>query len=208
MLRECDMSKKIIVISASTRKRSESLRVGKYITTEIEKNFPQLTTQTIDLSETKVPEISDELLSDIDHNDSWKEISKFLTQAAGFIFVVPEWHGMVPPSLLNLLFLCNDFEVSHKPALIVSISSGAGGTYPIVQLRLSGFKNNRICFLPEHLIIHNVNNFLHDVKEMTERDFNIRKRIHYCLEVFNEYVKALSIIRSSTVNLKQYAYGL
>ena len=39
----------------------------------------------------------------------------------------------------NFFLHCNKGELSHKPALLVSISSGNGGSYPISELRSSNF---------------------------------------------------------------------
>jgi hypothetical protein len=38
--------------------------------------------------------------------------------------------------------------------LIIAVSGGAGGgAYPVAELRMSSYKNSRICYLPEHLIV-------------------------------------------------------
>ncbi|OCA54494.1 hypothetical protein [Photorhabdus namnaonensis] len=43
----------------------------------------------------------------------------------------------------NLLLLCSDNELIHKPALPVSISAENGDTFCISELRSSGYKNNK-----------------------------------------------------------------
>ena len=43
--------------------------------------------------------------------------------------------------------------------LIVSISSGNGGAYPISELRSSSYKNSHILWIPENIIIRNVKQF-------------------------------------------------
>ena len=56
----------------------------------------------------------------------------------------------------------NRFQLGHKPALIVTVSSADGGAYPVAELRMSSYKNNRICYLPEHVILRNVERILND----------------------------------------------
>ena len=70
--------------------------------------------------------------------------------------IAPEWHGQVPAGLKNFFLICGRAEVGHKPALITTVSSGDGGAYPVAELRMSSYKNNRICYIPEQLIIRNV----------------------------------------------------
>ena len=84
--------------------------------------------------------------------------------------VVPEYGGMSTPNSKNFFLLFNFFffffffllngELFHKPGLIVSISSGNGGAYPISELRSSSYKNSHIMWIPENIIIRNVNQFL------------------------------------------------
>ena len=50
--------------------------------------------------------------------------------------------------LLNIFLLCGNGEFSHKPGLIVSVSSGNGGAYPIAELRSSSYKNTHIMWIP------------------------------------------------------------
>ncbi|MDB6374723.1 hypothetical protein [Photorhabdus bodei] len=45
--------------------------------------------------------------------------------------------------LLDLILLCSDNELVHKPALLVSIFAGNGSTFCISELRSSGYKKNK-----------------------------------------------------------------
>ncbi len=49
--------------------------------------------------------------------------------------------------------------------LIVAVSSGAGGAYPVAELRMSSYKNSRICYIPEQIIIRDVENVLNEAGE-------------------------------------------
>ena len=86
-------------------------------------------------------------------------------------------------SLKNFFLYTKHSELAHKPALIVSISAGRGGSYPVHELRTSSYKNNRLCYIPEHLIIRNVESFLkQDSSNIKENQF-IAQRIEQTLSL-------------------------
>ena len=91
--------------------------------------------------------------------ETWNSISENLSNADGFILVVPEYGGMATPAAKNIFLLSGNGEFAHKPGLIVSISSGNGGAYPIAELRSSSYKNTHIMWIPENIIIRNVEEF-------------------------------------------------
>ena len=66
---------------------------------------------------------------------------------------------MATPIAKNFFLICNKGELAHKPGLIVSISSGNGGAYPVSELRSSSYKNTHIMWIPEQIIIRNVEQF-------------------------------------------------
>ena len=74
----------------------------------------------------------------------WKPYRDRMRRADGFVIISPEWAGMVPPGLKNILLFAGPREVGHKPALIVAVSASRGGSYPVNELRTSGNKNSRI----------------------------------------------------------------
>ena len=59
---------------------------------------------------------------------------------------------------------CGSGEFAHKPGLIVSISSGNGGAYPISELRSSSYKNSHILWIPENIIIRKSNPYTNTEK--------------------------------------------
>ena len=71
---------------------------------------------------------------------------------------MPEYGGMATPNSKTFLVF-NNGELFHKPGLIISVSSGTGGAYPISELRSSSYKNSHIMWIPEHIIIRNVGQF-------------------------------------------------
>jgi len=75
---------------------------------------------------------------------------------------------------------------------------------------MSSYKNTRICYLPDHVIVRDVQNVLNaEGGGETKADQAIRGRITYTAGVFMEYVEALTRVRSSgRVNLGRYPYGM
>ena len=67
---------------------------------------------------------------------------------------------MVPAGLKNFFLCFGRNELAHKPGLIVGVSSADGGVYPVAELRMSSYKNSRICYIPEQLIVRNVESVL------------------------------------------------
>lgn len=125
--------------------------------------------------------------------------------------MTPEWHGQVPAGLKNLLLLLGKAEVGHKPALIVSLSSGVGGACPVAELRMSGYKNNRICYLPEHLIIRNVGRVLNADPTLNhpEEDDYLRRRITWTLKLLRAYAEALEPLRQhSWIHSADFPFGM
>ena len=126
---------KISVISASHRKASQSERIANIISSRIKNTKPSTNLFNLDLSESNLP-----LWSPVKKKKSgiwgetWENISNDLKESDGFIFVVPEYGGMATPHSKNIFLLCGEGELAHKPGLIVSVSSGNGGAYPIADL--------------------------------------------------------------------------
>lgn len=201
---------KVGIISGSHRINSQSFKVAKWI----EKRLNTLAlTQRIYMLELATANIPfwDEGMWNGD--EKWKAIwnkhSQELTSCDAFVFVAPEYGGMVPPALKNIFLLCSNQELAHKPALIVGVSAGRSGSYPIVELRMSGYKNTRVCYLPDHLIVRDAEKiFLSDEpKDSFESD--LRNRLDYFLRVLKEYAKALSSVRASgIIDTKTFPNGL
>lgn len=136
---------------------------------------------------------------------AWGDISNTLEAADGIVVVVPEYHGMAPPALMNLILLCR-YELAHKPGLIIGISGTDGGAYPTVQLRGSVAKNNRICWIPDQVVIRNVKQALQD--KQTDEPDRVRSRIDYALRLLMSYSDALRTVRSSgLVDHKTFSFG-
>ena len=195
----------ISIIISSSRPKSQSAKVGQYVSSLV------ATKHSIHSVKDLLPK-----LWDSDDFESMKEqfaakneiISEELNQADAFIFVVPEWHGMVPPAMKNLFVTC-DKELAHKPALLVAVSAGIGGSYPIAELRMSSYKNSRVCYIPDHVIVRGVEQVLNTPDSANQDDTRIRERLAYSVKVLEEYAKAFQSIRKSgIIDLATYPNGM
>ena len=137
-------------------------------------------------------------------NEVWTKrlepLKKELAECDGFIVIAPEWHGQVPAGLKNFFLLFGKTELGHKPALLVAVSSSDGGAYPIAELRMSSYKNNRICYLPEHLILRKVENILNENANDNDKSLDdyYRERIDWTLDILRGYTTALKSMRDTT----------
>jgi NAD(P)H-dependent FMN reductase len=199
---------KITVVTGSHRVQSQSERIGKYLEQQLK--ALAVTPHLVSLSGNPLP-LWDEGVwgNDPKWKEVWGPIASELQASDGLVLVCPEWAGMVPPALKNFLLLCSNREVAHKPALIVTVSSGIGGSYPVAELRASSYKNNRIVYIPDHVIVRNAEDALKGDTPANEREEGLRKRIIYSLEMLVAYAKALKGVRESgLVNVKEYPFGM
>jgi hypothetical protein len=119
---------------------------------------------------------------------------------------------MAPAGLKNFFLLwAGGGELAHKPALLVSVSASDNGADPIAELRMSSYKNSRLCYLPEHLIVRQVKSvFNEDTSENDEESHSyLSGRLDYCLDMLGEYATALRQVRASgKVSLEDYPNGM
>lgn len=194
---------KITVINGSMRHaaNSQSLKVAKYMLKALEKQDFCDETYLISMTDKPYP-LWDESVWDGDL--SWQErlqpVSAELADSDGFIIIAPEYHGMAPAALKNFLLMHNKFQIGHKPALLVGVSSSDGGAYPLAELRMSSSKNNRLCYIPEQLIIRHVESVLNEQasENNTDADTYFRERIEFALGVLGKYATALKQVRDHT----------
>ena len=192
---------KITIVSGSHRTNAQSLKVARLIESMI-KNKLNLDPWLFSLSDNPLP-LWDEGVWEGD--PAWKErlqpIKEQLQASDGFVVVSPEWHGQVPAGLKNFFLLFGKNELGHKPALIVTVSNGRGGAYPVAELRMSSYKNSRICYIPEHVIIRDVENVLNDNPQDNndKSDTFYRERLAWALGILEQYALALQQVRASGV---------
>ena len=198
---------KISVISASHRINSQSDRVANIISSKLKNINPTTNLFNLDLSVSNLPLWSPDKKKESGiWGDPWKNISNQLNQSDGFIFVVPEYGGMATPHSKNLFLLCGDGELAHKPGLIISISSGNGGAYPIADLRSFSYKNTHIMWIPENIIIRNVEDYSPGEHGSSIPEW-LDNRIDYSIEVLLAYSLNMKPLRK-LINRKEFGNGM
>ena len=190
---------RLFILSGSHRAAARSLKVSQYVRRVAEGELGAAT-HLCSLSGNPVP------LWDEEHGGApdalWKPISTELKAADALVVVTPEWSGMATPGVKNFLLNCTAAEVGHKPGLIVTVSASRGGSYPVAELRMSGTKNNRLAWIPEHVIVHHAEANLNEpdgAPGLEKEDRHIRARLRYALRLLAEYAKALAAVRASGV---------
>lgn len=192
---------KIVIISASTRVGSETLKVAQYVLAQY--GAQKVEAEILDLHEHKLPLYDDSPAGP--WQDTWKPMAEILQSADGYVFVAPEWNGSMGPGLINMMLYAND-ELAHKPVMMIGVSSGRGGTYPLVDMRLMGYKNRHYVIIPDNAIIQHVKEALLDGQIV---DKIARDRVEYGMEVLLKYAHALRSVRDSgIINLKKFGRGV
>ena len=200
----------IAIVVGSHRKESQSSRVGAFIASDLARIDPSVTVDTIDLAGNPLPLWDESVWQGSSELAAlWKPYRDRMRRADGFVIIAPEWAGMVPPGLKNLLLFAGPKEVGHKPAMIVAVSASRGGSYPVNELRTSGYKNSRLVYIPEHVLIHDVNDMLLGATPASDRDAWLRRRIEFADRILLEYAKALAPIRTSGLTEHaDFPYGM
>ena len=187
------------IISTSHRAGAESLRLSE----ELDSRFFDGNADIIDLFAADLPLWNGERQA----NDSVLDVQARISAADGLVFVVPEWHGMAPAGLKNLFLWCNHPHFAHKPALLVGVSASVGGAFVIAELRSSGYKNSRLLWLPEHLILRGASDLWSG--KGSESDEYLAKRAAYATDQLKVYTEALAPQREVlTAGLKDFANGM
>ncbi len=196
------------IIIWSHRKQSQSTKVGKYI--------DYVLTQLKDTSETSIIDLRDNPLplwdEDGKHNDIREPIRKECEKTDAFIVITPERSGMATPAIKNFFLYAQPEEFANKPALLIGVSAGRGGAYPVAELRMSSYKNTQLCYIPQHILIQWVNDVLNDtnLNDQTEKhDVIIKERIQHSCNILEQYALALQKVRASWVlNIEKFRNGM
>ena len=199
---------KLVIVSGSHRAEAQSDRISQVLSGRVSALglFEQV--DILSLSKNPLPLWDETIYAG---SQEWKAMlapRKAILKAADAVVVVsPEWNGMVPAGLKNFFLLFGAAELGHKPGLIVSVSAGQGGSYPVSELRMSSYKNCRLCYLPEHLIIRNVAEAFSG--KYPEADEHLQNRTDYALKLLKEYAGGLSAVRQSgVVDHKTFMNGM
>ncbi len=198
---------KISIISASHRINSQSKKISNFLHKNLLDLNSKLETFCLDLAEISLPLWSvDKKNCEGIWGETWNSISNNFNNSDGFILVVPEYGGMATPAAKNIFLLCGSGEFAHKPGLIVSVSSGNGGSYPVAELRMSSYKNTHLMWIPENIIIRNVEDF-NPGKHGDNIPNWLDDRIDYVLKLFLAYASNMKPLRE-IVNRKDFGNGM
>lgn len=201
----------LLIISSSQRKGSQSAKIANYLA-KSQTEFSHV--RHIDLCQQNIPLWDGEESTKFDDSHDWSAINQQIQQADAFVLITPEWGGTASPRLKNLLMMCDSTDTGHKPSLLVSVVSGVSGAYPIAELRMSAFSNNKMVCIPDHLIIRNVEEILnHMTNSANQIDDNIRHRIGYSMHTLKHYSQSLKVLRTNLLNhtypnQQRYLYGM
>ncbi len=203
----------ILIVSSSQRNESKSFETSEHLQKHIFESLPHVSSSILDLS--IYPFLLDHYGYGRDHDKkqldkSKKDVLDQLYHCDAVVFVVPEWGGMIPPALVNLLLLCANgsaqgLPLGHKPGFIVGISASGGGTYPISLLKGYAAKNSHLTWLPLHSVISNVDDFLNQdwSPEETNRFSQVQSRLLTGIKSLVIYANTLRNVRSELVTLSQ-----
>ena len=192
---------KISIISGSHRNPSQSEKIGRYIEKSLATEFDDIEPWLYSLADNPLP-LWDQSIweQDKDWENRLAPLKQQLSESDAFIIIAPEWHGQVPAGLKNFFLMFNRFELGHKPAYIVAVSSSTGGAYPVAELRMSSYKNNRLCYIPEHLIVRDCEKVFNDNEQDNDSDSDgyYKSRLKWGLDILIGYGKALKSMRDCT----------
>ena len=208
----------LVIISASQRTQSQSAKVAEYLAN----NSGQFSSvRHIELCKQRLPMWDGEEMSKQQDDSDWLAINVQLQAMDALILITPEWGGTASPLLKNLLMMAQATDIGHKPVLLVSVVNGISGAYPIAELRMNAFSNNKLVAIPDHLIIRNVEEILNTINKddqqkdeaITRRDKSMRHRIGYSLHTLLHYSQAMKSLRETlqgnTYNDEHlYPYGM
>lgn len=201
-----------IILICWSHRNEWSYKVTNFLEYHLQKK--EIKTSRINLSEANIPLRSPDRWSwGSDVQKILNPIREKLSQADWFVIVSPERWGMVTPWLKNFFLIWNSDknEFAHKPALITTVSWGTWWAYPVAELRMTAGKNSKILFIPDHLIVRNVNDSMNSktIDEWEDKDIRIKKRANWSLDVLIEYTKAMiSLRKQENIDLMQHWYWM
>lgn len=207
----------VLIISGSQRKNSQSIEVAEYLQTNILNKIVDIDSEILDLS--LYPFLLDHYGTDKGTPEllagNKENVLSQLFACDAVVFIAPEWGGMIPPALVNLLLLtangsANGLPLGHKPAFAIGVSASSGGSNPITLLKGYAAKNSHLTWLPLHGIIQNVEDFLaYEWDPKLEGRFNqVQSRLQVGLKSLVIYSQQLSSVREELVSLsKVHPFG-
>lgn len=119
----------VLIVAGSLREGRQSLRVAEYVREVAAKHIDAA--ELVDIRDYAAIGPYD----GVTQTALTRAMSERFAAAAGFIFVVPEWHGGIPGHLKNMIDYMGTDQFFGKPVAIVGVSSGMGGALAVSSLR-------------------------------------------------------------------------
>jgi len=206
----------ILIISASQQEQSKSVEIARHLKANVLDKMQDIQASILNLS--AYSNLLDHYGKARDTSALAREKDQVLAQLYGcdaVVFVTPEWGGMIPPALVNLLLLtangsASGLPLGHKPAFAVGISASGGGSNPISLLKAYAAKNSHLTWLPLHAIVQNVDAFLARPWSPGEnnRISQVQSRLCVGLQSLVIYARQLAGVRDELVELsKLHPFG-
>lgn len=189
------------ILSCSGRAESQSHRIALVVQQQLQQ-LQAGETAVVDLA--ALPPASWDPWDTSSQTPALIEVLHACEAADALVFVVPEWGGMAPPVLKYVLQHLTGGQISHKPGMLVGISSGPSGTYPVAELRAFGFKNSHLVLVPHHIVLRNVEEVPGAGKGTGQAD-----RMRVALKELTLYAQALAPVRNALNGLRdKHSYGM
>lgn len=200
----------IAIISGSHRQQSQTAKVAHFTCDLLQRHHPECQGWVLDLAGNPFPLWDESFWEQAPRwQQIWEPTAEKLRASDAVVVVSPEWAGMVPPGLKNLLLLCSPRELGDKPGMLVGVTSGIAGSYPIAELRMSGYKNNFLCWTPHHVIVRYVEKHLNPGAPTSPEDAYLRDRLANSLGILVKYAEALKSVRESgVIDRQKYGFGM
>lgn len=184
---------KLIIVSSSHRKESESSKVAKFLAERI----ALLGIYTED--QILIHDLGADPLPLWEPGFAYK-YAPDIAECEGLVFILPEWHGMATPAMKNWFLYLNMDDIAHKPILLCGVSSGQGGQYSVLDIRSFSFKNHRPMYLPETLLMQGSDALSGFVKQTPGR-VRCMQKIDYSLRLLDLYIQSLRELRVNLVGI-------
>jgi hypothetical protein len=202
----------VFIVSGSHRPESQSGKVARWVAEDLKRRGSSA--DLLDLGRDPLPFWDEGVWDGTEFwKKHWTPVAERVQKAEALVVISPEWGGMVPPALKNFLLLCSNKQLAHKPGLIIGVTSGVSGTYPVAELHVSGTKNNHLCWIPDHCIIRKVEEVLNtppgsNVEPKSSEDIT-RKRLNQSVGALLAYGRAFRGIReSSEITQAEFPNGM
>jgi azobenzene reductase len=202
----------ITIVVGSHRQVSNSAKVGLLVSEILLQQNPDLQMTTFDLGKTPLPMWNEKAWENtLDWTATLKPYREVLSQTDGLAVVTPEYCGMASPALKNFFLFWTGDVIAHKPAMLIGVSSTEhGGSYPLAELRMSSYKNSRILYIPDHVIIRSADTLPKKLDEIVDKDqLRLVDRLNHGVKILLAYSKALKPLRENTdFEFEKFANGM